>query len=225
MLKDLNSYYTTCDYHPNKMAVTTCERCRRPICLEDKRIYRKRHRRSHGKYSTTYYTSHEYCVLCNASQLRSDANPLGFLIFIPFLVFFFIIFGGAAGAAGGVGPFFTIFILFFLFIIVSAVFSTIRAREKAEQAENEAMNFKATLYSTNDATSRPSFNYYKTSPVPDSYDNPYFQKSNKEIKKAPDLFSIVCYECGANINLEDKFCQNCGDSTKEEIKDFNFQSR
>ncbi|MFX0173608.1 MAG: hypothetical protein ACFE9L_17090 [Candidatus Hodarchaeota archaeon] len=30
-----------CFYHPNRVAVTKCERCNRLICLEDKTIYRR----------------------------------------------------------------------------------------------------------------------------------------------------------------------------------------
>ena len=95
--------------------------------------------------------------------------------------------------------------------------STISARNKAQEAEEEAMKFKSSLYSRSDSTSRPSFGYHKTYQSTDSYENPYERKSSQEIKKSPDLFSVVCFECGANITLEDKFCQNCGDSTHDEL--------
>ena len=213
----MNLNYTACHYHPDRVAVTVCERCRRPICLEDKRIYRKRHTSHSGNYSRSYYTTHEYCILCNASQLKSDANPLAFLIFIPFLLIFFFIFGGTAGFVLGSGGVFSIFVIFFLFFIIIMVGSNLSARGKAQEAENEAMLFKSGLYSKSDNTSQPSFNYhknYQTSPI---YDDPYQNKSKKEIKKSPDLFSVVCFECGANINLNDKYCQNCGDSTHDEL--------
>ena len=209
--------YTSCHYHPNKMAVTVCERCRRPICLEDKRVYRKKHPRGGGQYRSYYYTTHDFCILCNASQLRADANPFAFLIFIPFLLIFFIFFGGTAGFIGGGGLFLSMFVLFFIVFIIIVLGSTLSARNKAESAENEAMNFKSNLYSRSDNTSRPSFSYHKSNEVPDSYEDMYGQRSKSEIKNSPDLFSIVCFECGAHINLEDKYCQNCGDSTHDEL--------
>ena len=212
--------YTQCHYHPDRMAVTVCERCRRPICLEDKRNYRKKHTGNTGQNAYSYYTNHDYCILCNASQLRSDASPLSFLIFLPFIIIFFFIFGGLAGFILGSGSFGSIFFLFILIMILFGVGSFLSARTKAEAAENDAMIFKSNLYSHSDSSSRPAFNYYKNNPLPDSYEDIYGIKAEQEIKNDPNLFSIVCFECGAHIDLQDKFCPNCGDSTKEELMNY-----
>ena len=210
--------FTSCHYHPDKIAVTICERCRRPICLEDKRIYRKRHTRGSGDNASYYYTHHEYCVLCNASQLRLDANPYGLLFFIPFALIFFIIFGGVASGFNGAGSIFIAFFgIFFVIILIISLGQTMSTRSKAQNAEQEALEFKSTLYSKSDSSSRPSFKYDKKRSVPEIYDDDFYERSPKEIKKSDDLFSIVCFECGTHINLEDKYCQNCGDSTHDEL--------
>lgn len=217
-IMDLN--YTSCHYHPNKMAVTVCERCRRPICLEDKRIYRKMHTSRFSNVSKSYYTTHEYCILCYASQLKSDANPLAILVFLSFILIFSLIFGGAAFVAGAGIFTFSIFGLFLILLIVIIIGSVKSSRNKAQQAEDEAMRFKSSVYSNSSTDSQPSFGYHKDTKIPSHYDNPFENKTPQEIKKSPDLFSIMCFECGAHISLDDKFCPNCGDSTHDELIEY-----
>ncbi|MHA1225797.1 MAG: hypothetical protein ACTSR2_04405 [Candidatus Hodarchaeales archaeon] len=50
----MNLNYTPCAYHPDKVAATKCERCNRPICLEDKRIYEESRYRRIGKHRRRY---------------------------------------------------------------------------------------------------------------------------------------------------------------------------
>lgn len=212
--------FTACHYHPDRVAVTVCERCRRPICLEDKRIYRKKHSRGAGDDVSYYYTQHDYCILCNASQLRSDAKPTGILIAIPIILFFFIILPSPVMAIGFFNPFFLMFGGFVIIVALAAGGSIISARAKAQNAENEAFQFKSSLYSGSDVSSRPSFEYHKNTPVPELYEDKYYQQTVKDVKKTSNMFSIVCFECGTQLSLNDKFCPNCGDSTHDELVNF-----
>ena len=212
--------YTACHYHPDRVAVTVYERCRRPICLEDKRIYRKKHSRGVGDNVSYYYTQHDYCILCNASQLRLDANPAGILIAIPIILFFFIMIPSSFMDIGFFNPILLMFGGFIIIFALAAGGSIISARTRAQNAENEAYQFKSSLYSSSDFSSKPSFEYHKNSPVPESYEDKYYQQSFKDVKKSSDVFSIVCFECGAQLSLNDKFCPNCGDSTHDELVNY-----
>ena len=73
----------TCSYHPNIVAKFVCERCRRPICEVDKRVYRQIHYRDD---ESSFYTYHDYCILCNATTLRNDIKLLPVLYgVLPFI--------------------------------------------------------------------------------------------------------------------------------------------
>ena len=75
------------------------------------------------------------------------------------------------------------------------------------------MSLKNSLASREDSSSKPAFNYSKSGPVPNSYSDVSLEKHHQ------DLFSMNCYECGANLTLDDKFCQNCENSTHDELMD------
>ena len=143
--------HTPCSYHPNKVAVTICERCRRPICLEDKRVYRRSHSSGSSNYRRSYYTSHDYCVLCNSSQLSTDAkwSPMIFICFIPFILVFvgmfsFIPFGSDFGSfdIGFFGFFPLIFIGFIAFFVLMMFISINQTKNRAKNAEMEANSFR-----------------------------------------------------------------------------------
>lgn len=207
---------TNCHYHPSKMAITICERCRRPICLDDKRIYNKRHTKHYGKFTKTYYTQHDYCVLCNASQLRRDASSLGLVIFLPIIFIFFIIIISFGFKSAG-GSIIIMGMLLLMALIFS--FSYINAQKKAKAAEIDAYNFKMTLQGNPSNYDTPSYYQNRSNTRQSSFDNTYMKHRRNQISKE-NLFDISCYECGARINIDDKYCQNCGDSTKEELESY-----
>lgn len=210
---------TFCQYHPNKLAVTVCERCRRPICLEDKRIYRKRHTRHYGKYSRFYYTTHDYCVLCNASQLRRDASSIRFfLIPLVFGLFIFIFFIGSLGSVSSTGPFVIFLIVTFLIVIFIAV-ATITARKKADEAEEDAFRFRSLMSNNDSLINNSSFNDSEYNAWKDNSNKSVFNQSESQISSS-EVNTISCFRCGGKIDLKDRFCQNCGDSTKEELMDY-----
>ncbi|MHA2104669.1 MAG: hypothetical protein ACW981_14670 [Candidatus Hodarchaeales archaeon] len=216
----MNLQHTPCSYHPNKVAVAVCERCRRPICLEDKRIYRRRHSSGSGNYRRSRYTSHEFCVLCNTAKLSSDAkwSPLSLVCIFPFILIFVFAFIPlfTISDIGGDFGFFGIFPLFFIGIFVFMIliiFGTVsQTKKKSQQAEIEASTFRDSL---NNPSSPYTFQRY----TGDGFDSPRqsdaFSSNSIPYSKS---FSLVCYECGSNITIDDKFCSNCGDSTKQEIE-------
>ncbi|MFW9930987.1 MAG: hypothetical protein ACFFD1_16480 [Candidatus Thorarchaeota archaeon] len=218
----MNLKYTPCTYHPNNAAVTICERCRRPICLEDKRIYRRAHTRGTGESSYTYYTQHDYCVLCNASQLSHDAkwSPLTLVCLIPFLLIFFLAFIPLYGTFNQSGTFFSLFPTFFIgilvFILIIMMGSILSKRNKAKEAELEAIRFR---HSLDQRTSPMDYKRYNSTESKKFSSEPSYDSSQFSIDRS-EPFTMVCFECGNRLSLQDKFCSNCGDSTKEELEKY-----
>jgi hypothetical protein len=152
--------------------------------------------------------------------LSSDAkwSPLGFVCFLPFIFIMFFAFipifliGDFGGDLGFFGFFPLFFIGIFVFIIIILFGSVSQTKKKAKQAEFQANSFRNSL---NNPSSPYTFQKY----TGDGFDSPrqsdVFPSSNETFSGA---FSLVCYECGSSITVNDKFCPNCGDSTKQEIE-------
>jgi Leucine-rich repeat (LRR) protein len=97
--------------------------------------------------------------------------------------------------------------------MILVIFGTVsQTKKKSQQAEIEASTFRDSL---NNPSSPYTFQRY----TGDGFDSPRqsdaFSSNSIPYSKS---FSLVCYECGSNITIDDKFCSNCGDSTKQEIE-------
>ena len=192
----MNEPFTPCHYHPNKTAVTVCNRCRRPICLEDKHIFTVKssnwHYLSAGIYGNRpIIKKYTLCTICNATMLNSKAKAAkDSMYFLPVMVIvclFLLVY---------LWNKIILFVLIFsIFLIIgSIIISTVNTTEgDATKALTEVVNFKKNLYSS-----------------------PNILPSLSSL----DIFSLQCYECGSNLTLQDKFCQQCGNSTHEELMDF-----
>lgn len=84
-----------CVYHPNREAVTKCEKCSKYICIECKNIYRRRHSTGHyhgttgHHHSSTYVTQHDYCTPClKDTQAKSAKGPYLIMIIFSGMLFF-----------------------------------------------------------------------------------------------------------------------------------------
>lgn len=235
-----------CHYHPHRPAATRCDRCRRPLCFDDNRLYRKQESKMFidnsisGLGESTFGTgTMNYCILCNATALRNDINPIRVLfILLPFLVFSAIISYFFPLALLIFVPFtFLVFVIYILQVI------------KARRAENEAILFKKSLRESPDAstygflTSRRGITTIDNSAEIDIYSTRE-TKSSKGSKgtkgsrgskgsktilnsrpKKESIFHIVCFECGRGLELNDKFCPHCGDSTKDEIRKYKIETK
>ncbi len=198
------SRYVPCAYHPNVMASNICERCRRPICSSDVRIYTKWRGRRHHRVKIY----RRYCVPCNAAVLQHDASLEAQFPGIVILI---------------IGTFiaFAIHPLFALIVIVFGFFSYYSQKSKADRAMAEVTAFQQST-----ATSRRTTNPKTpiiTASRPQVTASPAVQStvpltSNSEDATTPGEFAMVCFECGEKLLLTDKFCPNCGDSTQEELQ-------
>lgn len=186
-----------CHYHRNRIAFAICERCRRPICLEDKRILIKDY--SYFEHNNSNY--HSYCLICFGVQLEKTTITYEYLIIE---IFSFLI----------------IFILgidltnIFVPIFIITVFFAYNSNKRIQLARSDIYQFKMHLYTSKDTIINPSFNFPK-------YANAGKENSSTNILKALKvtnvLYSIVCYECGNQIQSKFDFCSNCGYRSPDEL--------
>ncbi|MHA2365397.1 MAG: zinc ribbon domain-containing protein [Candidatus Hodarchaeales archaeon] len=198
---------TPCSYHPQKAAIAICERCRRPICQEDRRIYRKSYTRSTRRHSHSFTTSYEYCILCNASQLETNIKwaPIGLIFYLPFLIIFLFI---------GITTF-PPFVIIILFAGGILIYNLIQQQEKYKEARLEVATFRNNLNQIN--TDISPLHYSRQSHSKKIDDKTSFPLFSKKSKKA-ELYALVCFECGTELELNEVFCPNCGDNTQDELK-------
>lgn len=200
-----------CHYHPPREAVTVCARCSRNLCFDDKRLYRYQHSSSLGVGIgeldiTSVERTLDYCILCNATQLRNDINPLKIIyIFLPFLVFAFIIVYLFPPSALLFGSFIFVFIILWIFQV-----------KKARAAENEAMIFKESL-KTDEYSRTYGFLTSKRglATIDDHAQIDIYSSRQKKVgTRRPSkerIFHMVCWQCSTKLELTDKFCPKCGD--------------
>ena len=220
----MNISFTACYYHPGKAAVFVCERCRRPICLEDKCIFKEERPRGFYSYfgilrSITTVNKFDFCILCNASMLKLKANSskdsLKFLpiIGLLFLIVSFYLFKNANGflLIGITGFILAIFCL-------GIIASVINNLAQANVVKSDVLNLLMNSHIQNNSSTKfiASFESHNTR----SRLNSNFQNVARISSKNDSVFSLTCYKCGSNLTLQDKFCQNCGNSTHEELINF-----
>ncbi|MFX0053186.1 MAG: hypothetical protein ACFE8U_18070 [Candidatus Hermodarchaeota archaeon] len=184
-----------CFYHPNRVAVTKCERCNRLICLEDKTIYR---RYGGMDRADDIYT---YCPACY-NILRKQGAEMAprvfggmcviFLIFVigAFAVFIFFVMmmmnatsdGSSSGSVsmGQFLPFLLLPMIFFIGIVIIGglfLFFFLKRNQKSiqETTSNQMNQFT------------PSSRFQDT---------------------------ISCDQCGAVLQPTEMFCPTCGRRTK-----------
>ena len=233
-----NIHKTKCHYHPHRPATTICDRCQRPLCFDDNRLYQKQDSAffvdnsisSIGESTFGMNRTLNYCILCNATALRNDINLISVLYYIlpSFLGSLIVLY------------FFPLFAIIFIPFVV--IFTAIYIKQvfKAVHAENEAILFKKSLRESPDAstygflTSRRGITTIDDSAQIDIFSTRTGTKGSKGSKGSKvstsiltssrpsreSIFHIVCFECGRRLELTDKFCPYCGDSTKKEIKKY-----
>lgn len=205
-----------CSYHPEKVAVTTCRRCKRAICLEDKRMYQRTHYKvnvggeilvgNNPLYDNvkSYKTTNDYCILCYASQKKSKVSGTiaGLVIIIILMIFVFILstFSLQGNFPDGIsfnpGSLPAAYYLIAILIILLVIGEIIKEKLQANKAIDEAVAFKKSLNQNS------------------NYDTSKFDASQKKTF----ISQISCFECGSMLDVTDMFCPNCGNDTKDELR-------
>jgi rubrerythrin len=85
------------------------------------------------------------------------------------------------------------------------------SKSKVNETDRDMIEFNRTFSNENSFQNDRNHNYYQK----------YSEKiSKKELLRFQTINSIACFECGSNINFNDKFCPNCGDSTDKEFANY-----
>jgi hypothetical protein len=191
---ELSKLSENCSYHPNQVSKLTCERCNRPIYEADKRIYRQI---NFNADDSSYYTYHDYCLLCKASQLKSDNLRSAIILGVIGIIFVII----------AIRFEFPINMLIFGFMAIGGLAFYFYRIQPAMRSESEAINFKNSIIEENPELNATRIFGFSKNFHPEIID----RFSNKE------YHALSCYQCGNIIAPSDKFCPHCGDSTKEEL--------
>jgi hypothetical protein len=184
-----------CEYHPDRIATTKCERCHRLICVNDKLIYRRTVSSGTGRHRHSRTYSYEYCPVCYAEAEINAATGPGAIFGSIFFIVFGIIWISLVSAV------FPPFIIVGLGLIVLGIYNLITGPQKATSARSRQQRF------LNSLSQSPSG---ITAKNPTNRIQPY-----RERKKWSN-HEITCFECGNQIALSDDYCMNCGDSTVDE---------
>ncbi|MFX1500307.1 MAG: hypothetical protein ACFFDH_05000 [Promethearchaeota archaeon] len=64
-----------CYYHPERDAITKCEKCGKVICLECKMVYHVRYTSRSGNHQYTSTSMYEYCPVCFYDQQINSYGP------------------------------------------------------------------------------------------------------------------------------------------------------
>ena len=80
----------SCKYHPDREAVTKCEKCGVMICLECKSIYRRQSSHHHSAHHRHRYSAQRYelCPECYSNQIDTAFNPICIVLPLIFIIFF-----------------------------------------------------------------------------------------------------------------------------------------
>lgn len=205
--------HTPCFYHPDRIAISVCSRCRRPICLDDKNIY-DYNNRFNGPTMGTSYNPRDYCPACYSSLVNTKLSTAPMIVVLIFFSsFFFFVFGifSLAGITES-SPFvvnslliffaIVLFLSVFIFIVIEIMSKSTNQKIRVNKDHINEINYqerKLERFNENDFED---------------------QLSKKSIQGAQKNTIVSCYQCGSYLTLNDKFCPICGDSTKEELSDY-----
>ena len=220
----MNKSFTTCYYHPEKVADTVCDRCRRPICLDDRRIFAEDKslnlfgykRLNRSKSSSKKF---HLCILCNGTMLRlKSKSSHDSLIFLPIIGIFFFLTGiylsGSSNGFISIGIIGTISAL----LCISIFLYIYNIRSDFHKAKLDVLNLLSTAHiQSNPLSTSANFFDQKDHGI---NSNSASQNLKNDISNSRTIFTLGCYECGDELTLQDKFCQHCGNSTHEELMDF-----
>ncbi len=193
----------TCEYHPEVVATDKCDRCRRPICLNDVMKYEVR--REVGDDSSSYfYQIYNLCPLCYSMALEAEYSLKANIFKGSIALILFFIVAASLLFFSNVLSEFEAPIFFLGLTAILSVFSIIALAilydifvvgpKKVKKAQQIRENFLR------------SINWHK---------NHAKEKASIDSSNFTTM-TLECFECGTPLDRTDKFCPNCGDPTDEE---------
>lgn len=198
-----------CHYHPNRLALAVCERCKRPICLEDKNVIQQKYP------NTSKISSHmkSYCTICYSIEIEKETYTYQYFVIVFFFFIASLVFTLFFKYAGISLPANTDFYIISIFIpiTVMALYIGYINYIKVNIAKDESKLLKFKSFSGKYESNQPGFDFDKNSEVKKPTSNE--DSLPKKLKET----SIICYECGAIIKRNANYCIHCGCETKDEL--------
>ncbi len=177
----------SCYYHPNRDAITKCEKCGKLICVECKMVIGETRYDDTGDNSYTYSKRQEFCKLCYYNKKIKIYSAEGNLFFYICLFIILII-------ISLISP---IYMVFSIFLAVVCLIGTLTAPKKLSKNLAEKEKFLNSLDQSLKKTSISNKN------------NQYSKDDNTS-----DL--TYCQQCGKRIDINATFCNLCNNSTVDE---------
>jgi hypothetical protein len=156
----------------------------------DRRIYRKRRSSGAGEHRHTWTETYEYCILCYTDAKISEQVGVGAYIGKIVIIGFGVGWIMMTQYMASFMPIMSYMGIIGALMIVLTAISFITGPMRATKLKEQREQFLKSL-NYNEGITRTS-------------------------SKSAGYLQIHCMQCGEPINLKDKFCNNCGDSTKDE---------
>lgn len=182
----------SCSFHKENPAISSCTRCHRLLCSEDRNNIKTWHHSGEGEFGQNY------CPICYVTPLINNRyeSLIGIfigLIFVPAIIFLPVSIA-------------LILAIFPFFIIVASIQLYKIRGSKLSRVEKDADNFISSLNNKS-----VLFTSIKGTDLPTDFD-PDAKLTIKDPKH------LVCFQCGGNLLITDKICPKCGDSSKDELQ-------
>lgn len=199
---------TTCHFHPNRTAISKCEKCGKIICLECKKIHRVSRSSNSGSSSYRY----EYCPECNYEAAQK--SQVSGIVFIFIAIIMFVVFASVSGIFdsgsspfGGPPPEFVGFFVLMVVVFLGAVGYTVLVKvpKKIESTKKEYEQALGHPLSNSDSDPMPA-------------EKTKIEYSPQIKSKKINHRTVYCSACGQKFYDNIKFCPNCGDSTADEYE-------
>jgi len=186
----------SCNFHPDRNAVSQCEKCGVLFCSE----CRKENSIYHGPSRKMSPENEILCPLCYKSTLldnikRNKIIRLSIGIFLGIITLFTLVYER--------GQFVFIPIILFAFIFIVITWGINQFQSDLEQIEVEISQMPGKIVQMADDFRRSNLK---------AKEKKFQEKKEEEIK----IVVIYCQQCGSMMDVKATFCPNCGDPTDDE---------
>ena len=193
--------YTPCYYHSDRVATTTCDKCQKPICLEDNRKFTNRNN----------YGQRIYCPTCFATPDPTVSGVNVLKIILPLFVIILIYMVGLFSIINSpVDNNFlpNLFVLIAFFIIALFLYIYYVSRIVSKPKRNTINSNTFTQHNKSDLLLRTKEKeeYLKAKEL----EKIKLNKTREEMKQNKYQSELHCNRCGAKTTQEDIFCPDCG---------------
>jgi RNA polymerase subunit RPABC4/transcription elongation factor Spt4 len=162
-------------------------------------------------YQSNIEEKREMCVICNASQFTLDGrySTILFFITLPTILFGIIVTPYFFNPLENILNLIFYSSLFFIFFVFLRNY--FQTNKVVKSFQKDAYYFRTQLSETYSP-------FMHISHISQNMNQLVLSKHVRPVKDIYDLLTLVCFECGSEIEVNSSFCPNCGDSPKKELE-------